>query len=205
MAIARARRTSEDEKLDDTTLERVIKALEAEKPITKKDACSMLNIAYNTTRLDKLITQYRDKKTAEAKRRSEKRGKPATLEEIGLIVQEYLEGATIDSISKTIYRSAGFVKAVLEKHHIPMRAKQYDYFKPELIPDGAIRERFAVGEKVYSARYDSLAIVRAEQVNKQGQYVYRIWLDAERWQENAYQPVWELASLQHLIELGIKI
>lgn len=205
MAISRARRTSEDEKLDDASFERVIKALEAEKPITKKDACSMLNISYNTTRLDKLLTQYKEKKIAEAKRRSEKRGKPASLEETGLIITEYLEGATIDSISKMVYRSAGFVKNVLEKNHIPMRAKQYDYFKPELIPDGAVRDRFAIGEKVYSARYDSLAIVRAEQVNKLGQYVYRIWLDAERWQEYAYQPVWELASLQHLIELGIKI
>ena len=204
MAITRARRTSEDEKLDDASLERVIKALEAEKPVTKKDACSMLNIAYNTARLDKLITQYKEKKEHEAKRRSEKRGKPVTVDEVSFIVSEYLEGSTVDSISKGIYRSAGFVKNVLEHNHIPLRAKQYDYFKPELIPDGAVRDRFAVGEKVYSARYDSLAIVRAE-IKHQDGFVYRIWLDAERWQENAYQPAWELASLQHLKESGINV
>ena len=204
MAITRARRTSEDEKLDDASLERVIKALEADKPVTKKDACSMLNISYNTARLDKLIVQYKEKKENEAKRRSDKRGKPATLDEISFIVSEYLEGNTIDGISKGIYRSAGFIKSILEKNHVPFRAKQYDYFRPELIPDGATRDRFAVGEKVYSARYDSLATVRAEIKHPDG-FVYRLWLDGEAWLQNAYQPAWELASLQHLKEIGITI
>jgi len=204
MAITRARRTSEDEKLDDASLERVIKALEADKPVTKKDACSMLNISYNTARLDKLIVQYKEKKENEAKRRSDKRGKPATLDEISFIVSEYLEGNTIDGISKGIYRSAGFIKSILEKNHVPFRAKQYDYFRPELIPDGATRDRFAVGEKVYSARYDSLATVRAEVQHPDG-FVYRLWLDGEAWLQNAYQPAWELASLQHLKEIGITI
>ena len=36
----------------------VIAKLEAEKPITKKAACELLGIAYNTTRLDNLIQEY---------------------------------------------------------------------------------------------------------------------------------------------------
>ena len=39
------------EKLDDINIKRVIDALESEIPITKKDACEILNISYNTTRL----------------------------------------------------------------------------------------------------------------------------------------------------------
>ena len=38
----------------------VIAKLEAEKPITKKLACEMLGIAYNTTRLENLIQEYKD-------------------------------------------------------------------------------------------------------------------------------------------------
>ena len=48
------------EKLDDTNIKRVIAALEGETPITKKEACEMLNISYNTTRLSKIIANFRE-------------------------------------------------------------------------------------------------------------------------------------------------
>lgn len=120
------------------------------------------------------------------------------------MVTEYLEGATIDSISKGIYRGADFVKRVLEDNFVPLRKAPHDYFSPELIPDGAVRDRFTVGEKVYSVRYDSIATVRAESSHKDG-FVYRLWLESESTQEFCYQPAWELASLQHLRDKGINI
>ena len=48
------------EKLDDTNIKRVIAALEGDLPVTKKDACEMLNISYNTTRLSKIITNFEE-------------------------------------------------------------------------------------------------------------------------------------------------
>ena len=36
-----------DEKLDKTTMLRIINLLEQDKPITKKAACEILNISYN--------------------------------------------------------------------------------------------------------------------------------------------------------------
>ena len=48
------------EKLDDKNINRVMLALESENPITKKEACGMLNISYNTTRLTKIINNYND-------------------------------------------------------------------------------------------------------------------------------------------------
>ena len=45
---------NENEKLDEATLERVISYLET-KGATKKNACIMMNISYNTARLDRLI------------------------------------------------------------------------------------------------------------------------------------------------------
>ena len=51
----------EHERLDDATLSRVVSLLEQDKPITKKVACEMLNISYNTTRLNRIIQEYKDR------------------------------------------------------------------------------------------------------------------------------------------------
>lgn len=199
------RSRNENERLDDAHMERVIAGLEQDKPITKKDACAILGIAYNTTRLGQLIEKYKEGKAREAQRRAALRGKPATSEEVTYVIQEYLEGATIDAITKATYRPANFVKHVLEKNNVPIRSASHDYFKPELIPDGAMRERFKVGEVVYSARYDSTARIDAEQSHSQYGWIYRIWLLAEKWQQSAYQPAEELASLEHLREVGVRV
>ena len=201
------RRKNEDERLDDAHMDRVIAGLEpAEgKPITKKEACAILGIAYNVTRLGTLIEKYKEGKAREAARRQALRGKPATKDEICFVIQEYLEGSTVDGISKSIYRSTGFVNTILEGYSVPLRARAHDYFRPELIPDGACRERFPVGERVYSARYDSLAVIETEKHDVRYGWTYRIWLLSDRWLQYAYQPACELASLAHLRELGVKI
>lgn len=196
---------AEIERLDDASMEKVIAALEQEKPVTKKVACEMLAIAYNTTRLASLIEKYKEGKARDAARRAALRGKPATQDEVTYIIQEYLEGSTIDALTKSTFRPANFVKHVLEKNNVPIRATSHDYFKPELIPEGAMRDRFKVGEKVYSARYDSMATIEAEQPHKSEGWVYRIWLLSERWLQYAYQPANELASLEHLRVVGVRI
>lgn len=205
--MATKRKTNDEELLTDANIERVISLLEPKegKPITKKDACQILNIAYNTTRLGQIIDKYKEKKERDAQRRAEKRGKPATIEETQFIIGEYLEGSTIDAISNSTYRPPNFIKHILEKYSVPIRASSHDYFSPELIPDGAVQERFALGEVVYSARYDSIARIDAEQRDARHGWVYRIWLLSEKWKQSAYQEAAELASLKHLRELGVKI
>lgn len=201
------RRKNEDERLDDSSIERVIALLEPKegKPGTKKDACQILGISYNVTRLATIIEKYKEKKERDASRRAALRGKPATKDEVTYVIQEYLEGATVDSITKSTFRPANFVKHILESNAVPIRATSHDYFKPELIPDGATRERFKVGEIVYSARYDSTARIDAEQFDPRHGWVYRIWLLSERWLQSAYQESAELASLEHLRVLGVRI
>lgn len=200
--MARSKADRDSENLDDASMERVIKALEAK--CTKKAACQILNISYNTARLDKLIEQYKEKKIKDAERRLEKRGKPANKEEISFIVTEYLEGATVDSISRSLYRGVSFVHNILEFYGIPKRNSSPDYFHPALIPDISVADSFEPGETVYAARYDSLAKIVKEIACPSGK-TYRIYLKSERFKEFAYQPVWELASLRHLRELGIVI
>lgn len=201
--------SSENEKLTDSNIARVIRLLnpteEAEKPITKKTACEILGIAYNTTRLGTLISSYEEKVARDKAKRAEKRGKAASLEEIQYAIQEYLNGETIDSISKSLYRSSSMIRSILENNSVPIRQSGHSYFTPELIPEGAVRDRFKVGEIVYSARYDSTARIDTEQQHPVYGWIYRVWLLAEEWQQNAYQPACELASLEHLSAMGIKV
>lgn len=208
--MARKRSELEEERMTDANILRVIGLLEpteeGKQPITKKVACEILGMAYNTTRLGTIIQQFKDKRARDAQRRAEKRGKPATQDEIQYIISEYLNGETVDAISKSSYRSPQFIKNILETYSVPIRKSSPDYFKPELIPEGAMRDRFKVGEVVYSARYDSTARIDAEIQNHPVHgWVYRIWLLSDRWMQSAYQQASELASLEHIRELGVRI
>jgi hypothetical protein len=205
----RKRPALEEELMTDANISKVIRLLEPQeegkKPITKKDACAILGMSYNTTRLGTIIEEYKQKQVRTAQRKSQLRGKPATQEEKVFIITEYLNGETVDAISKMTYRSSRFIKDILEGNSVPIRVPGSSYFSPELIPDGAIRDRFKIGEVVYSSRYDSTARIDAEQKSDKYGFVYRIWLLADKWQQNAYQEASELASLEHLREMGVRI
>jgi len=205
--MARKRSELEEELMTETNIIRVIKLLEPTegKPITKKDACQILGMAYNTTRLATIIEEFKKKQERTAQRKAELRGKPATQEEIVYIISEYLNGETVDSISKSTYRGPAFIKQILENNNVPIRQTSHDYFNPELIPEGAVRERFKIGEIVYSARYDSIARIDMEQKSSKYGWIYRIWLLADKWKQSAYQEAYELASLEHLREIGVRV
>jgi len=205
----RKRSVTEEEMMTGANIAKVIRLLEpteeGKKPITKKDACAMLGMAYNTTRLGTIIEEYKQKQVRISQRKSQLRGKPATQEEKVYIISEYLNGETVDAISKMTYRSSRFIKDILEGNSVPIRVPGSSYFSPELIPDDAVRERFKIGEVVYSSRYDSTARIDAEQKTSKYGFVYRVWLLAEKWQQNAYQEAAELASLEHLRQMGVRI
>jgi hypothetical protein len=205
----RKRPQLETELMTDANIAKVIRLLdpqeEGKKPITKKDACAILGMSYNTTRLGTIIEEYKQKQTRISERKSQLRGKPATQEEKVYIISEYLNGETVDAISKMTYRSSRFIKDILEGNSVPIRVPGSTYFNPELIPDGAVRDRFKIGEVVYSARYDSTARIDSEQKTEKYGFVYRIWLLADKWKQSAYQEASELASLEHLREMGVRI
>lgn len=193
-----ARKAAFSEKLTDSNIEKVIGLLRAEKPITKKSACEILGITYNTTRLDSIIETFLKKKEFDAEQRAKKKFTAATPAEIDLIISSYLiDGDPISSISKRIYRSDSFVSNVLERVNCPRREVGGSYFHPPIIPDIAVKQDFKKDEKVFSARYNSLATIVSILPSKDGP-VYSIWLEDEKWQQYAYQPWWELASLEHL-------
>lgn len=188
----------QSEKLTAANLDRVISLLGAEKPITKKAACELLGIAYNTTRLNSLLKDHTDKQNYFREQVEKKKGTPASESEIALIISGYLvDGKDLTSIARSLYRGVTFVRSILVKYNVPLRTSGSDsYINPALIPESCIRDEFEVGSVVYSARYESLAEIRGTYPGQPNSY--RIWLLSEKWQQFAYQPPWELADMSHL-------
>lgn len=193
-------RTQEGEDLSPTKIEEVIKLLEQEKPVTKKEACARLSIAYNTTRLGKIIEEYKENKAYHEKRRKELRSKPLTKEEIAMIVSSYLEEGNISLIVEDTHRSTSVIKRVLEKYNVPLRNATITYRNPIFLPDNSISEDYSTDDLVYSARYDQPAYIS----KKTHDEIYRIWLIKD--EQYALQPYYELGDLRKLQkELSIEI
>jgi hypothetical protein len=198
----------QEENLTDTNIKKVISLLAGsatEKPITKTLACQILCINYNVKRLDSILSSFKEKQELRTRRMSENRGKPATKDDISYVAKEYLSGVPVSQIAKDLFRGVTFVKNILEDYHVPVKPKTQDYFNPEMIPDALVATEFEIGEKVYSARYDSLATIKWESAKVGHERVYNIFLLDEKWMQHAYQPASELAKLTPLREAGINI
>jgi len=206
----RKRTELEESLMTSSNIELVISKLNPSDPsikaITKKDACAILGMTYNTKRLDSIIEEHLKKKADEKRRRAEKRGKPITRDEEVYAISMYLEGQALEKISTALYRTTAAIKEIIATHNVPTRCASPDYFNPRLIPEPLVRTEFAENEIVFSARYNSVArVIKEAPTNKFLGKVYQIWLPEERWKQFAYQPASELASLQHLKELGVPL
>lgn len=197
-------RKTKDEsvRLTDERIEQAILMLEPTsdnaKPSSKKEICEYLGIAYNTTRLSSIIEEYKAKIALDKSMRAEKRGKPATKDEIIFCVKAYLEdNMAISNIANALYRSPRFVTTVLEQEEITFRPTTHDYFKPTLISEADAQERFELGETVYNARYNVNCVIKTEQVHAEHGYVYRVWLLGD-YQQFAYTAAYDLGSLKVL-------
>ena len=204
------RRKQDNDRLTDANIARVIQLLNpaegsTEKPITKKLACEILGITYSGAKLQQVIENYEAKIEREKRFRAEKRGKPASVDEVQSVISDYLKGEPVNTIAKGLYRGTTFVKAILDEYAVPIRQSSHNYFKPELLPEGGMRDRFDIGEIVYSARYDSPAKIISESDHPVWGKVYRVWLLAEEWQQYANTPACELGSLEHIRKLGVVV
>jgi len=228
--LARRLKKKDHENLSDTNIRKVIELLNGQAPISKKEACSILNIAYNTTRLQRIIDDFEETQAYRSKRKLQNKGKAATKDEVADAVTRFLSGEPISEIASGLYRSSGFVKAIIERVGVPQKQEGvYDY-----LPEECVAEDFAVGEIVWSARYHGPAIIRAElsvdyqaerpgyrDVNyekKYGTKAYNIWVIekidddySERWTTStgggfaATQLAYDLGKLSHLKEHGVDL
>lgn len=213
-------KVKEHENLTEEAIKRVISLLEAEKPISKKEACEILSIAYNTSRLAKIIENYKSEQEELRKRRSANRGKPATPYEIQTIVEGFLDGDSVADIAKRIYRAPSFVKDTIEMVGVPQKATGSDYWEPGIIPEPCVREEFEVGQVVWSARRHCMAIVLEEKKNvtdKDNKY-YQVFVIEPIEETSPYFPqyqdyggfydgsyAYDLGSLDHLKQYGVDV
>lgn len=190
------------EKLDDSTIARVVSLLEQEKPITKKVACEILNISYNTSRLNSIIEEYKAKVEHTKKRLKMNRGKPYTDLELKEVIIGYLSGESITSIAKSLFRSVNSVKLKINELHLPERNANSTYHNPELMPDEMISDSFEPGELVWANRYNSVAEIRKNYGNTKDYSIYSIYVFGKH-EQFAIQPSFELGKLKVLQELNL--
>ena len=141
------------EKLTDSNISKVIGLLGASPPITKKEACEILNISYNTTRLNKIIESFKEDQELIKRMKAKKRGRPADNSEIKYIIEAYMEGVALSDIAKSNYRSVAFIKSIIERVGVPTRPTGDDKYKVEYLPDECVSDDFIPNEIVWSAKY----------------------------------------------------
>lgn len=213
----------EHEKLEDSNILHVIGLLEQNKPITKKEACAILNISYNTTRLNKILEGYKTRKENEKKQRDKKKGTPASEDEIQDVIKACLDGENITEIAKQLYRSSSFVVGILSKAGVPRRPSGDAKNMPSILPDDCVKEVFSEGETAWSAKYHAPCVIMADMgehskyESKYGCRVYKIWVIEPLNEPVEYfprvtiggfyasSPAYNLGSLQHLKEYGVNL
>lgn len=197
-------KAKEHEKLDDATIEKVISLLENPNPITKKEACQVLNISYNTTRLTNIIREYKEKKESRARKFKANRRQPLSEKEIGRIIEYYLSGDPTSTISEYVFRPTKVVKNVLDTYNVPIRPVGDDKHKYSLLPASMIRDFFEKGSIVWSAKYHAAAeIIKESNPSKDKTPIYQIYVfeaseGSRRGGFYAYQRVEDLGDLSHL-------
>ena len=192
--------------------------MNSEKPITKKEACQILNITYNTTRLNSIIQDFQDKQNFRAKRKAQLKGKPASPLEIKEAITSYLHGDSVSEISQSMYRSTGFVRAILDRVGVPTRPASVEERKGyAFLPDECVAEEFVKGETVWSAFYHAPATIMKETTNpeyyieKYGCKCYDVYIleETDAFLEtggfHAAALSCDLGKLTHLEQYGIDI
>lgn len=194
----------EHERLEDHNIEKVISLLDNTPPITKKEACDILNISYNTTRLGKIIEEYKEQKEARARRFNANKGQPLSDNEIGRIIEYYLSGDDISTISEYVFRGPSVVKNVLTNYNVPTRPKGDEKHRCSLLPESMAKSSFSPGNIVWSAKYHSAAeIITQVKNSRDNETVYRIFVFGPTETMKAagffaHQRVEDLGSLEHL-------
>ena len=191
----------------------------------------MLNIAYNTARLQRIIDDYQDKVEYRALRKKQNRGRAATDAEIREAVERYLSGDSIAEIASGLFRSPGFVRSLIDKVGVPTSVPETGTVN--YLPDSCVADSFSPGEIVWSAVYNKPARIDHElsvdyqaeragfiDVNyeeKYGSKCYAIYVmeevreDTEKWANvetggfSAYSLAYDLGKLSHLEKYGVDL
>ncbi len=202
MAKAAAKKDTKEE-ISEAKIRQAIWMLKTNK--TKKAICEHLGIAYNTTRLAKIIDDFK----AREAREKELKEKAKTLEITPAIRKDiassYINGEAQTSIAARYYISPQRVKAVLMEMNIPIRARAKNAAaKTEHIVQD-LDVKFNISDRVFYGPENSFAIILnvndEEYADKLRQGRQR-WVELYPWTEKSrhpepvidihYQIYWEL-------------
>ena len=213
-------RQKKQERLEEDNLNRVQEALASSTPITKKEACEMLNISYNTTRLSRIMEDHSETLRYRATRKSQLKGTKATDLEIKQTIEWYLDERPISDIAKAMYRSSTFVKNIINRVGVPEKRPKTEQRGSGYLPEECVSNTFEPGEKVWYTGKDLPARVIKEFRNdtnyedKYGSKCYQIYVieltDFESpyfgfIKEGGYYAsalAYDLGSLKHLEKYG---
>lgn len=221
MAVAKSKvKAKEHENLTEANIKKVIGLLEGPNPITKKAACEILNIANNSTRLSKIIENYKADQLEQERRRAQNRGKAAEPHEIQSCIEGYLDGDAVAEIAKRLYRSPAFVKEIIDRVGVPQRVVGAAYNNPGIIPDQCIRDTFEPGQIVWHAKEHAMAIIVQEltQVKDKSAKYYRTFVIEPLEEEGRFflkqqnygghyagAYAYDLGALDHLKQYGVDV
>ena len=90
---------------------------------TKKECCQTLGIAYNTTRLIKLVEEFKEKEIRLAELKKAARAKVLTNDDKKEISSSYMSGESISHIAVRLYLTSPRIKKVLLENNIPIRSR----------------------------------------------------------------------------------
>lgn len=177
-----------------------------------------MNIAYNTSRLTRLLEDFESKKTYVAGRKAKNRGKAATKDEVSEVLTYYLQGDTVAQIAKALYRSPSFIKSIVDRVGVPSKRASGEPIP--LLPEECIAEDFEIGELVWSAQYNGPAQIDKRlddsYIEKYGVPCYAIYVfqkteqSSDNWIAgvelggfSAYQTAYDIGKLSHLEACGV--
>lgn len=146
------------EEIAEGNIRAVIWMLKAGK--TKKACCEQLGIAYNTTRLMKIVNEFKEQgeRTEELKKKA--RVKLLTDIEKKEIANTYIDGEPISRIAERLYLTSPRIKKVLLELNVPLRGRgrKIAAKTEHVIQD--LDKKFAIDDKVFYGEKNTMATVK---------------------------------------------
>lgn len=198
-----AKATTPKDEISETKIRQVIWMIKAGK--TKKACCEHLGIAYNTTRLAKIIEDFKARETREKELKEKAKTMELTPAIRKDIASSYINGEAQTAIAARYYISPQRVKSVLMEMNVPIRARAKNAAaKTEHIVQD-LDVKFKVNDRAFYGAENAFAIITQVYDEEYADYLRQgkqRWIELLPWKEGGkhpdplldvhYQVYWEL-------------
>lgn len=126
---------------------------------TKKSICEHLGIAYNTKRLDSILSEFKEKEARLAELKKKAKTKVFTKAEKLQMATDYQDGDSISAIATRSYISSQKVKSFLLELGVPIRGRKK---RAPAQTDHVIQDldiKFKKGDRVFHGPTNAFAII----------------------------------------------